>query len=231
MNDKIFEYLRTNFADLGLSKEILSGYADLLAATVTSEDGIAAAVETIKPLLQLQQKENDKIRQKYAEQRKREEQPDGGSENGNGGKKNGAESEDGGDKKPQKRKEGKSETEEGEEIPKWAQKLIKDMSDFKAQQKNRDRAVEIGIRRKEITQLVSKLPKSVQRAYDRMDLDIADDDYSALKEEIGKEVDDAVKELSTKRAVFNPPYSGQGGGEKEISKEKADEIAKSLLNH
>lgn len=226
MNEKIFEYLRTKFSELGLSKEILSGYADLLAATVTDESGIEAAVETIKPLLMLQQKENDRIRQKYAEQRKKEEQSDEQRKKGDDGKKEGEEAEDGGTKKKDVK------TNNGDdEPPEWAKKLMKDFGEWKAQQKNRERAVEIGNRRKEITKLVEKLPKSIQKAYDRMDLDIDEADYDELKSEIGKEVDETVKELSQKRAVFNPPYAGQGGGEKEMSKEEADKIAKSLLSH
>ena len=229
MNEKIFEFLRTKFSELGLSRDILSGFADLLAASVTDESGIEAAVETIRPLLELQQKEADRIRQKYAEQRKKEEQPDERDKKGDSGDKKGEEGEGKGERKP---KQDKVAPQKGEdEIPEWAKKIMKDFGDFKAQQKNRDRAVEIGNRRKEITKLVSKLPKPMQSAYDRMDLDIDDADYDSLKTEISSEVDEVMKELSTRRAVFNPPYAGQGNGVKEMSKETADEIAKSLAGN
>jgi len=226
MKEKIFEYLRTNFADLGLSKEILLGYAELLAATVTEEDGIAAAAETVKPLLILQQKENDKIRQKYAADREKAEKEKQSKETDTGVKKEEKE------KSNSDSKEKGDDKKKDDEIPEYVKKLMADIKDLKTSLKNKDRAMELGNRRKEISGIVGKLPKVLQKAYDRMDLDIADDDYAALKEQVTQEVNDTITEFAQKRAVFSPPFAGQGEGDKKgITKEEADKIAKQLINN
>lgn len=227
MKEKIFEYLRTNFADLGLSKEILLGYAELLAATVTEEDGIAAAAETVKPLLILQQKENDKIRQKYAADREKAEKEKQSKETDSVKKEEKEKS-----NSDSKEKEKGDDKKKDDEIPEYVKKLMADIKDLKTSLKNKDRAMELGNRRKEISGIVGKLPKVLQKAYDRMDLDIADDDYAALKEQVTQEVNDTITEFAQKRAVFSPPFAGQGEGDKKgITKEEADKIAKQLINN
>jgi len=211
---------------LGLSKEILLGYAELLAATVTEEDGIAAAAETVKPLLILQQKENDKIRQKYAADREKAEKEKQSKETDTGVKKEEKE------KSNSDSKEKGDDKKKDDEIPEYVKKLMADIKDLKTSLKNKDRAMELGNRRKEISGIVGKLPKVLQKAYDRMDLDIADDDYAALKEQVTQEVNDTITEFAQKRAVFSPPFAGQGEGDKKgITKEEADKIAKQLINN
>ena len=116
-------------------------------------------------------------------------------------------------------------------MPEWAQVIMKKFSDFESSQKKKERAFEIGNRRKEIDKIIAKLPESIKKAYARIDLDIAEDDFSELKESIGKEVEDTITAFSSKRAAFNPPYAGGGDGSKEISKEEADKVAARLLQH
>lgn len=228
MKDKIFEYLRTTFAELGLSSKLLEGYAEYLSTITSDEDGIAAAAETIKPLLMLQQSETDKLRQKYADEAKKQRQQKEAESDEQQTKKNAQKQIE--DKEKDKEKESGNKKQESE-MPEYVLKLMKEVSDLKTSLQNRDRAVEIGNRRKEIDKLVSKLPKSVQKAYSRMDLDIAEDDYNELKTSISKEVEETLGEITIKKAAFNPPYAGDGNQDKaQIPTERADAIAERLVN-
>lgn len=221
MEDKIFEALKTKYSNLGLSNDVLTGYAKYLAASVTEETGIEAAVATIEPLLKLQQKEYDKIRtaQKKSEEGKKDtEKKDTDSE-----KKSETEKKD---------KQEAKETKKEEEIPEWAKSLIKDFSTMKKNLSDRDKAATITKRRAEVDSIISKLPESVKKAYSRMNLDVSDEDYETLKTSLTSEVEETMKEFNQKRSVFSPPYAGHGGenGGQKITKEKADAIAKRLVN-
>lgn len=219
MEEKIFEMLKTKYSNLGLSNDVLNGYAKYLAASVTEEAGIDAAVATIEPLLKMQQKEYDKIRaaQKKAEEVKKD----------NEKKDNEPIVKNEVIKNEKKEKEEKK----NDEIPEWAKTLIKDFSSIKKDLSDRDHAEIISKRRAEVESITSKLPDSVKKAYSRMNLDVSDEDYEALKTSLTTEVEETMKEFNQKRSIFSPPYAG--GGENDgnpISKKEADEIAKSVLH-
>jgi hypothetical protein len=220
MKEKILEALKTKYSNLGLSKETLDGYADYLALSVTEEEGIADAVAKIEGLLKIQQSENDKIR--TATRRKAEEvkKPEAETIVVKDAAKDP-------EPAPKKEAEGKDN-----EIPDWAKKLLGKVELLEKRNSERDRQNIIEARRKSINDIVGKLPSAVKIAYDRMNLDIDDDDYEALKTSIASEVETLEKELSQKSAVTKPPLQGGGNGNpKPMSKETADEIAKSLAGN
>lgn len=64
MKEKIANALKTEYANLGLSKEALDGVASFLEKTVTDEEGIATAVKEgyVSGLLKTMQKESDRLR-------------------------------------------------------------------------------------------------------------------------------------------------------------------------
>lgn len=223
MKEKILEALKTKYSNLGLSKETLDGYADYLALSVTEEEGIADAVAKIEGLLKIQQSENDKIR--TATRRKAEEVKKPEAET-IVVKKDAAKDPDP-EPAPKKEAEGKDN-----EIPDWAKKLLGKVELLEKRNSERDRQNIIEARRKSINDIVGKLPSAVRIAYDRMNLDIDDDDYEALKTSIAAEVGNLEKELSQKSAVTKPPLQGSGNDNpKPMSKETADEIAKSLAGN
>lgn len=67
--DKIIAVLKTTYANLGLSDKALGGVASLLEKTVTSEDGIEAAVKApeIETLIKAIQGESDSLRTRNAQ--------------------------------------------------------------------------------------------------------------------------------------------------------------------
>lgn len=69
MKDKIIAILKTTYANLGLSDKAFGGVASLLEKTVTSEDGIEAAVKApeIETLIKAIQGESDSLRTRNAQ--------------------------------------------------------------------------------------------------------------------------------------------------------------------
>lgn len=220
MKEKILEALKTKYSNLGLSKDVLNGYADYLTSSITEEEGIEDGVAKIEGLLKIQQKEYDKIRaiKKKAEEVKApiaEEPTD--------------------KKEPEKKIEQKTEKSEKkvvEEIPEWAKILLGKVEQLEKRNADYDKATKIETRRKDISNIVGKLPTSLKKAYERMNLDIADDEFETLKTSITEEVGELEKEISQKNAITKPPLAKNSDGSKQmISKEKANAYAKRLLNH
>ena len=223
MKEKILEVLRTKYSNLGLSKDILDGYAEYLSATVTEENGIEAAVAAIEPLLKQQQKEFDKIRtQKKAEEVKKESPKEKEPEKTE--KQEVA-------PEPEKVKPEQPKEKEEEKPPKWLKKFTDRIEQLENEVKQRDKTAMLDKRRAEVNSIVSKLPQSVQSLYYRTNLDISDEEYEELKTTIANEVDETMKVFS-KNSVFKPPFVGDGNAPKNsLSKEKAVELAKRLSNY
>lgn len=212
MKDKILEMLKTKYSNLGLSKDILDGYADYLSASITEDTGIEAGIASIEPLLKIQQKELDKVRAKAKKDEEVKKSPND-------------------DEKKEVVKKDPQTDEKDDEIPAWAKKLTEDLSTLKQKLADSDKAKVIDTRKGEISKIVAKLPASVKKAYERMNFDVSDEDYEQLKTSIESEVKDIEKDFTTKKSLFTPPFHTTGEHDKEISKDEADKIAARLVNH
>lgn len=70
-------------------------------------------------------------------------------------------------------------------------------------------------RRAQLNEIVSKLPETLRKAYERTPVDnLSNEEFDTLKETINTEVTGILKESQTKGAVFGKPFQGGASGEK-----------------
>ena len=62
MKEQILTALKTKYANLGLSDQVLNSVSELLATSVTEESAIEGAVSGVESLLKAVQGDNDRIR-------------------------------------------------------------------------------------------------------------------------------------------------------------------------
>lgn len=216
MKEKILEALKNKYSNLGLSKDVLDGFAEFLSLSITEESGIEEGVAKIEGILKTQQKEYDKIRaaaaKKKDEEVKKEEKKT--------------------DEPTPKQDEKKDPAPKKDaEMPEWAKTLMGEVTGLKQKISERDKAAIIETRRKQVTAIVSKLPQSVQKAYERMNLDLSDEDFEALKTSITEEVGTMEKDIAAKSSLSKPPFVGGNDVPKtDLSKEDAEAIAKNILH-
>lgn len=86
MKTKIFNALKTEYANLGLSEKALNGVASLLEKTVTTDDDITTAIKEVgvSSMLKILQSEVDTERQKAGKYAKELEQIKASQSSGNG---------------------------------------------------------------------------------------------------------------------------------------------------
>ncbi|MBQ3690913.1 MAG: hypothetical protein II937_13780 [Bacteroidales bacterium] len=232
MKDKILEALKTKYSSLGLSKEVLDGYADYLSSSITEEAGIEDGIAQIENLLKIQQKEFDKIRttaKKKAEEEKTttaDESPKKNTANTDIEQKT--------EEKGKPVKTEKADTPEPkkeEEIPSWAKALLGKVEQLEKRNSENDKAQRIEKRRKAIEEIEKNLQPTDKTNFKYVQLDMPDEDFESFKAERSEIAKQKENELNQRAAVIKPPMVNNNDGSKpQISKERADEFAKRLLN-
>lgn len=83
-------------------------------------------------------------------------------------------------------------------------------------------------RKKQVAEIVSKLPENLRKPYERISLDsLTDEAFETLKGELTTEVAEISSGFQSKGAVFGRPNSPQGGAPKpnELTKEQEEAIS------
>lgn len=233
MKEQILTALKSKYSDLGLGDAVLESFATMLAGKITDEKDIEQQVEGISDVLKVFQSASDKNRtenQKLkAENAKLKTQVEGFKNDEKDEKKTDEQSSD------------KKDNSKDEEIPSWAKKLEERLNKIQGQLEERVNTLQgsfehekeqnlLERRTQEVQAIIGKLPEGLRKPYTRIELQsLSEEDYAALKQEIAEEVSTAVNELSVKGASFKPPMRGNDNGV-QMSKEKADAIAKRLVN-
>lgn len=195
MRQQILEALRTRFT--GVSDKILGRIADRLAKTVTTQEQVAAAVEGVT----FQQ-----VLDSYGDARATEAQQTAvANYEAKHGLKDGKVIE-------QPKPEDKTDETNGEEkVPKWAQALLDSNKTLSEQVKAMQGEKLTANRREQLSKIISTLPASVQKAYERTPVDsLSDEEFETLKGEITAEAAEIAKETTAKGTVFGRP-TVQGG--------------------
>lgn len=214
MKKQIFDALKTKFP--GVSENILNRIADKLAKTVTSEDGVATAIEGVT----IQQ-----VLESYGDSRATEATQTAIS---NYEKKHGlreGQKVEGGAPKSEPNKETKPAG-DGDlaAIIKEAIKPLQDeITTLKA-----GKIVET--RKQKLDAIISKLPENLRKPYTRTPVnDMTDEEFEALTGEIQTEVEGLVTETTVRGAVFGRPIGGgaQAGASK--GKEATEQEANSVI--
>lgn len=193
MKKQILDALKTKFP--GVSENILNRIADKLAKTVTSEDGVATAVEGVT----IQQ-----VLESYGDSRATEATQTAIS---NYEKKHGL-------KEGQKVQGGAPESEpdkqnkpaEGSDIAAIIKEAIKPLQDEITTLKA-GKVTET--RKQKLDAIISKLPENLRKPYTRTPVDgMTDEEFEALTGEIQTEVEGLVTETTVRGAVFGRPVGG-----------------------
>lgn len=215
MKELILQALTTKFP--GVAASILSRIADKLSKTVTSAEQVTTAVEGVT----LQQ-----VIDSYTDSRVTEATASAVT---NYEKKHNLK--DGKPVEVQKQEVIQSVTEKkgGEDdTPAWAKALIeqnKTLNDRIAKMET-DRTTTS--RKQQLTEITSKLPEAVKKAYDRIQLDrYSDEEFTALVAEVSTEVEGIMKDAKTKGAVVGKPsFTGSNRKEDELTEEQIKLISK-----
>lgn len=235
MKEKILTVLKSKYSDLGLGDAVLDSFATMLAGRITDEKDIEQQVAELSDVLKVLQSSSDKNRtenQKLkAENAKLKTQLEGASKK----------EEEKNDEQPGEQNPDKKDNSKDDGMPEWAKRLESKMDSFKEKIEERVNSLQgnfeheketnlLEKRTQEVNAIIDSLPEGLRKPYSRLNLQkMSDEDYEALKKEIAEDVESASKELSVKGASFKPPMRGNDGVT-QMSKEKADAIAKRLVN-
>lgn len=222
MRQQILDALKAKFT--GVSEKILGRIADKLAKTVTTPEQVATAVEGVT----FQQ-----VLDSYGDSRATEAaQTAVANYEAKRGLKDGKTRQ-----KPETVEEPKPSGDNGgEKIPAWAQALIESNKTLTEQVRTMQGEKLTANRREQLSKIVSSLPPSIRKAYERTPVEtLSDDEFETLKGEISTEAAEIVKETTAKGVVFGRP-TVQGGTKTQQStankggNEATDDEAKAVVD-
>lgn len=206
MKDTILALLKTKFE--GVSDAILGRIADKLAKTAITEDDAKKAVEgvTVQQLLE-----------SYGDSRASEAQQTA--------VKNYEAKHNLKDGKPVDLDLDKNKDTD-QDSPAWAKELL---TAFKTQT-SRLEALETkqvaDVRRKQITDAVAGLPKSMQAVYLRQSVEGTDEEFGERLKTVQTEIEGIKTDIKSKGAMFGAPYVAGQHNDDELSQAQIDAISK-----
>ncbi|MCD8313568.1 MAG: hypothetical protein LUC24_05345 [Bacteroidales bacterium] len=223
MKKEILDALKAKFT--GVSDTILDGIAERLAKTVTTAEEVKTAVDGVT----FQQ-----VLESYGDSR-----ATGATKTAvlnyekKYGLKDGVKVKAEGDDTDKNTDPNKNADGGTDDMPKWAKSLFESQKKLEERLTAQDRDRTAESRRKQLSDVISRLPESLRKGYERTSVDgIGDDEFRTLIGEISKEVDGIVKATRQKGAVFGVPGSnaGKGGtGTEEGAAEATEAEVKDLL--
>lgn len=223
MRQQILDALKAKFT--GVSEKILGRIADRLAKTVTTQEQVATAVEGVT----FQQ-----VLDSYGDSRATEAtQTAVANYEAKHGLKDGKVVQ-----KPEPTGTAKTDGDGdgGEKIPDWAQALIESNKTLTEQVRTMQGEKLTANRREQLSKIISTLPPSIRKAYERTPVDtLTDEEFETLKGEITSEAAEIAKETTAKGVVFGRP-TVQGGTKTQQStadnggKEATDDEAKAVVD-
>lgn len=216
MLQEILNALKAKFE--GVSDAVLNRIATKLAKTVTTAEQVKSAVDGVT----LQQ-----VIDSYADNRATEAtQTAIRNYEQKHGLKDGVKIDNQGDSKkkdPNQQSGGGT----GEQTPEWAKAILKANEALTERIAKMEGANTTSARKAQITEIVSKLPETLRKPYERIALDkMTDDEFSSLVTSVTSEVDGIAKEISAKGAVFGRPNAqSRRENNEELTKEQLAAIS------
>ena len=210
MKKRALELLKEKFA--GVTDAILTRVANKIADGITEESALTEAVGKVT----FQQ-----VLESYGDARANESAQTAVT---NYEKKHGIK--DGKTVEPDPQPEDKPD----KEVPAWAKALIESNTALKQELESMKGQTITKTRRKKISDITSKLPESMRKAYDRTPVDnITDDEFNTLVESIESEVGEIVETQRARGAVFGTPR-GNGGKDANGPVEATDEQVEAIVS-
>lgn len=220
MRQQILDALKAKFT--GVSEKILGRIADKLSKTATTQEQVQTAVDGV----QFQQ-----VLESYGDSRATEAtQTAVANYEAKHGLKDGklvkAVEGDEGVTKPNGEGDG------GEKIPAWAQELIESNKTLTEQVRTMQGEKLTANRREQLSKIISTLPPSIRKAYERTPVDtLTDEEFETLKGEITSEAAEIAKETASKGVVFGrPTIKGGTKTQHNGGKEATDDEAKAVVD-
>lgn len=216
MLQEILNALKAKFE--GVSDAVLNRIAAKLAKTVTTSEQVKSAVDGVT----LQQ-----VIDSYADNRATEAtQTAIRNYEQKHGLKDGVKIDNQGDSKekdPNQQSGGGID----EQTPEWAKAILKANEALTERIAKMEGANTTSARKAQITEIVSKLPETLRKPYERIALDkMTDDEFSSLVTSVTSEVGSIAKEISAKGAVFGRPNAKSGReNNEELTKEQLAAIS------
>lgn len=221
MRQQILDALKAKFT--GVSDKILGRIADKLAKTVTTQEQVATAVEGVT-FQQVLDSYGDSRATEATQTAVANYEAKHHLKDGKAVQKPAAETNTG--------EQGNGE----EKIPAWAQTLLNDNKEMKATIKSMQGEKLTASRREQLSKIISTLPPSIRKAYERTPVDtLTDEEFETLKSEITTEAAEIAKETTAKGVVFGRP-TVQGGTKTQQSaaenggKEATDDEATAVVD-
>ena len=223
MRQQILDALKAKFT--GVSEKILGRIADRLAKTVTTQEQVATAVEGVT-FQQVLDSYGDSRATEATQTAVANYEAKHGLKDGKVVQKQTTVVEDKNDDK------GNGE----EKVPAWAQALIESNKTLSEQVKAMQGEKLTANRRDQLSKIISTLPASIRKAYERTPVDtLTDEEFETLKGEIATEAAEITKETTAKGVVFGRP-TVQGGTKTQQSttnnggKEATDDEAAAVVD-
>lgn len=223
MRQQILDALKAKFS--GVSEKILGRIADKLAKTVTTQEQVATAVEGVT-FQQVLDSYGDSRATEATQTAVANYEAKHGLKDGKTVQKQTTVVEDKTDDK------GNGE----EKVPAWAQALIESNKTLSEQVKAMQGEKLTANRREQLSKIISSLPASIRKAYERTPVDtLTDEEFETLKGEITTEAAEIAKETTAKGVVFGRP-TVQGGTKTQQSttnnggKEATDDEAAAVVD-
>lgn len=220
---QIFEALKAKFT--GGNAAVLNRIADKLAKTVTSAEQVATAVAGItQDFVDMMESYGDARATEAAQTSVRNYEATHGIKDGKpiGG---GQQTQPTTVVQPANPAAGGAEA-----VPAWAQSLLDSNKTMAQEIANLKAERTTTSRRQQLSTIISKLPESLRKPYERMPVEsLTDEQFNALVGEVTAEVDGIANELSAKGAVFSTPaVNQQGGNTKQATDAEVDAVVNML---
>lgn len=223
MRQQILDALKAKFT--GVSEKILGRIADRLAKTVTTQEQVATAVEGVT-FQQVLDSYGDSRATEAAQTAVANYEAKHGLKDGKVVQK----------PDPTGTVKTDGDGDGGEKIPAWAQALIESNKTLTEQVRTMQGEKLSANRREQLSKIISTLPPSIRKAYERTPVDtLTDEEFETLKGEITSEAAEIAKETTAKGVVFGRP-TVQGGTKTQQStannggNEATDDEAKAVVD-
>lgn len=215
MKEKILTALKTKFT--GANANVLNRIAEKLAKTVTTDEQLTTAVAGVS-------QEIVEVMESYGDSRATEATQTATLNYENKyGLKNGKPIA-GAPTAPQTQQPNNGG--DNNDVPAWAKQIIESNNSLSGRLNKLDSERTTNTRKQQLTSVFKKLPKHLQKPYERISVDaLSDEEFTTLLGDVTTEVDDLAKTLGAKGAVFGRPTALHSGSVQTDALTKEQEAA------
>lgn len=218
MKEKILAALKTKFT--GANANVLNRIAEKLAKTVTTDEQLTTAIAGVS-------QEIVEVMESYGDSRATEATQTATLNYENKyGLKNGKPIAGAPTNTPTAPQTQQPNNGGDNDVPAWVKQIIESNNSLSERLNKLDSERTTNTRKQQLTSVFKKLPKPLQKPYERISVDaLSDEEFTALLGDVTTEVDDLAKTLGAKGAVFGRPTALHSGSVQTDALTKEQEAA------